>query len=260
MNPWLLLSHWVQLPLIFSHWDKPGIVNLWFPIEMSSGYPFLIKSSFPQIQSPIDISNIPFNLVFDSLEKIVLLFPLNPTSPASFLFKIFNLCCDVNGDYLLFYSWFYMNFQMFYWNIARIPTEIMIVETTFLFWWCITLVKFGWEVAPQRLLFEWKSMSEKFGRGVTPPCFHFQSKSSSHAEVTPPWFYFWMDLPFSCYGRGQISCHMLFSGYKRQEHTSKMQAKREKHARNMQDYPAHDYTPLAPFSPSLMGLRMMFTM
>ena len=36
MNPWLpILSHWVQLLLIFFHWDKPGIVNLLFPIEMS---------------------------------------------------------------------------------------------------------------------------------------------------------------------------------------------------------------------------------
>ena len=36
MNPWLpLLSCWVQLLLISSHWDKPGIVNLLFPLEMS---------------------------------------------------------------------------------------------------------------------------------------------------------------------------------------------------------------------------------
>ena len=71
---------------------------------MSSGYPFLIKSSFPQIQSPIDISNIPFNLAVDSLEKIDLPLPLNSASPLSFLFKNFKLCCDLNGDYLLFYS------------------------------------------------------------------------------------------------------------------------------------------------------------
>ena len=43
MNPWLpLLSHWVQLLLIFSHWDKPGIVNLWFSLKWAPGCP-----SFP---------------------------------------------------------------------------------------------------------------------------------------------------------------------------------------------------------------------
>ena len=184
---------------------------------------------------------------------LVILFPLNPASPASFLFKKIKLCCDVSGDYLLFYSWFYVNFPLFYWNIARIP-----VATTFLFWWCTTLVKFGWEVAPQRFLFEWKSAGEKFGREVAPPRFHFQSKSASHAKVAPPLFYFRTDFPFSCFRRGGRSRHIwpkkeshVLSTYKRQEHASKTRAKREKHARNMQVYPGADYTAPAPSSPSL---------
>ena len=134
-----------------------------------------------------------------------------------------------------------MNFPLFYWNIARIPIEIMIFETTFLFWWCTTLIKFGWEVTPQHFLFEWKSMSEKFGREVVPPHFHFQSKSTSHAEVTPLHF-FQTDFQFPHYRRGGRSHHIgpqkeshVLSTYKRQEHMSKMQAKCEKHASNMQE-------------------------
>ena len=115
---------------------------------------------------------------------LVILFPLNPASPPSFLFKKIELCCDISGDYFLFYSWFYMNFPLFHWNIARIPVEIMIFATTFLFWWRATLVKFGWEVAPQHFLFEWKSASEKFGREVAPPRFHFQSKSARSRHFT----------------------------------------------------------------------------
>ena len=148
-----------------------------------------------------------------------------------------------------------MNFPLFHWNIARIPVEIMIFATTFLFWWRATLIKFGREVAPQRFLFEWKSASEKFGREVAPPHFHFQSKSASHAEVAPLDFFFRTDFRFPRYRRGGRSRHVLFSGYKRQEHASKMRAKREKHARNMRVYPAPDYTAPAPFSPSLMDGR-----
>ena len=173
---------------------------------MSSGYPFPIKSSFSCI----------------------------------ILFKKIKLCCDVSGDYLLFYSWFYMNFPLFHWNIARIPIEIMIFAITFLFWWCTTLVKFGWEVVPQCFLFEWKSMSEKFGREVAPPRFHFQSKSTSHAEVTPLHFFFWTDIRFPRYRRGGRSCHIglqkeshVLSTYKRQEHTSKTWETCERHVRNM---------------------------
>ena len=172
-------------------------------------------------------------------------FPLNPASPASFLSKKNKLCCDVSGDYLLFYSWFYMNFPSFHWNIARIPVEIMIFATTFPFWWRATLVKFGWEVTPQRFLFEWKSTSEKFGREVVPLCFHFQSKSTSHAEVAPLHFYFWTDLWFPCYRRGQRSGHVhlpcAFSPHIRHP----MQAKHENSW-------LPTYTALAPFSPSLM--------
>ena len=73
---------------------------------------------------------------------------------------------------------------MFYWNIARIPTEIMIVETTFLFWWCTTLVIFGWEVTPQCFLLKWKSMSEKFGREVTSPHFHFRAMEGDKYRAT----------------------------------------------------------------------------
>ena len=166
-----------------------------------------------------------------------------------------------------------MNFPLFYWNIARIPVEIMIFETTFLFWWCATLVKFGWEVTPQRFLFEWKSASEKFGREVVPPRFHFQSKSVSHAEVAPLHFFFQTEIRFPRYRRGGRSHHIglqkeshVLSTYKRQEHASKtwetckrharnMRATREKHVRNMRVFLAADYTAPAPFSPSLMGYQ-----
>ena len=132
-----------------------------------------------------------------------------------------------------------MNFPLFYWNIARIPVEIMIFATTFLFWWRAAFIKFGREVAPQRFLFEWKSVSEK---EVTPPGFHFQSKSASHAEVAPPHFHFRTDFPFSRYRRGGRSRHIgpqeeshVLSTYKRQEHASKMRAKREQNTRNMRE-------------------------
>ena len=142
-----------------------------------------------------------------------------------------------------------MNFPLFHWNIARIPVEIMIFATTFLFWWRATLVKFGWEVMPQHFLFEWKSVSEKFGREVTPPHFHFQSKSTSHAEVVPLHFYFQTDFQFPCYRRGQRSGHMhspcAFLPHIRQPTQACMQAKHE----NSQ---LPTYTALAPFSPSLM--------
>ena len=140
----------------------------------------------------------------------------------------------MNGDHLLFYSWFYMNFPLFYWNIARIPIEIMIFATAFLFWWCATLIKFGWEVAPQRFLFEWKSASEKFGREVAPPRFHFQSKSTSHTEVAPLHFFFRTDFRFPHYRRGgrsrHVLCHVLFCPIKGKSTWAKTRAKREKHA------------------------------
>ena len=157
-----------------------------------------------------------------------------------------------------------MNFPLFYWNIARIPVEIMIFATTFLFWWCAALVKFGWEVMPQHFLFEWKSMSEKFGGEVVPPCFLFQSKSASYAEVAPPHFFFRTDFPFLRYRREQLSCHIgpqkeshVFLAYKRQKHVSKIWAKCEKHVRNTQVYPGADYTASAPSSPSLMKTRVL---
>ena len=64
--------------------------------------------------------------------------------------------------------------------------------------------------------------SEKFGREVAPPGFHFQSKSASHAEVAPLDFFFRTEIWFPRYRRGGRSGHVLFLGYKRQEHTSKM--------------------------------------
>ena len=135
-----------------------------------------------------------------------------------------------------------MNFPLFYWNIARIPVEIMIFETTFLFWWCATLVKFGWEVAPQRFLFEWKSVSEKFGREVAPPRFHFQSKSASHAEVVPLHIFYRTEIRFPRCRRGGRSRHIgpekeshVLSTYKRQEHASKTRETCERHARNMRE-------------------------
>ena len=110
----------------------------------------------------------------------------------------------------------------------------MIFETTFLFWWCATLVKFGWEVAPPR--------------------FHFQSKSASHAEVTPPDFFFRTDFPFSRYRRGQWSRHIgpqkeshVFLAYKRQEHASKTRETCEKHAR-LSGGRLHSSGTLLPFS------------
>ena len=130
------------------------------------------------------------------------------------------------------------------------------------------------EVAPQRFLLQLKSASEKFGREVAPPRFHFQSKSASHAEVAPLDFFFQTDIRFPRYRRGGRSRHIgpqkeshVLSTYKRQEHASKTRAKREKHAsdtretcekhaRNMRVFPAPDYTAPAPFSPSLMGLRL----
>ena len=115
-----------------------------------------------------------------------------------------------------------MNSPLFYWNIARIPVEIMIFETTFLFWWCATLVKFGWEVAPPR--------------------FHFQSKSASHAEVAPLHIFFRTEIRFPRCRRGGRSRHIgpqkeshVLSTYKRQEHASKTRAKREQNARNMRE-------------------------
>ena len=140
-----------------------------------------------------------------------------------------------------------MNFPLFHWNIARIPVEMMIFATTFLFWWRATLVKFGWEVAPQCFLFEWKSASEK---EVAPPCFLFQSKSASHAEVAPLDFYFRTEIRFPRYRRGGRSSHVLlpcaFSRHIRQPTRACTRAKRENSR-------LATYTAPAPFSPSLMG-------
>ena len=53
--------------------------------------------------------------------------------------------------------------------------------------------------------------------------------------------------PFLRYGSGQMSRHMLFSGYKRQEHTSKMQETCKKHARLSSPW-LHSSGTLLPFS------------
>ena len=149
---------------------------------------------------------------------LVIHFSLNPASPASFFFKKIELCCDISGDYLLFYSWFYMNFPLFHWNMARIP-----VATTFLFLWCAT----RWEVTP----------SEKFGREVAPPRF-FQIR-----EVAPPHFYFWTDFPFSrddatlvtmvaphWAAKGIPCAFNLQKAGAREQNARNMRATREKHA------------------------------
>ena len=173
---------------------------------MSSGYPFLIKSSFSCI----------FFLIKKKLNYVVI--------------------------YLLFYSWFYMNFPLFHWNIARIP-----LATTFLFLWCAT-------VMPQHFLFEWvKSLA---GRS---PRFHFQSNPRGCATSL-----LFSDR-FSIFaGRCPVTMvaphwaakgiHVL-STYKRQEHASKMRETCERHARNMRVFPATDYTAPAPFfSDGIQGL------
>ena len=43
------------------------------------------------------------------------------------------LTCDVNGDFILFLSWIYMNFPLCYLSKTRIPVEIMIFATTSLY-------------------------------------------------------------------------------------------------------------------------------
>ena len=62
-----------------------------------------------------------------------------------------------------------------------------------------------------------------------------------------PDFFFWTEIRFPRYRRGGRSRHVLFWGYKRQEHTSKTWAKREKHA-SLPGGRLHSSGTLLPFS------------
>ena len=68
-----------------------------------------------------------------------------------------------------------------------------------------------------------------------------------------PDFFFRTEIWFPCYRRGGRSGHVLFWGYKRQEHASKTRAKHEKHA-SLPGPQLHSSGTLLPFSYGIKGI------